>query len=53
MVLVLVVLSPALLLSVDRVGIAHEEGQDQHGEENEFVVENEHLVEVIVAGGVG
>jgi hypothetical protein len=42
-VVVLLVLDAALLLGVDRVGVAQEESEHQNGEEDELVVENEHV----------
>lgn len=44
LMLVLVALSTALLLGIDRVGSGQEEGEDQKGQKDELVVENEHCV---------
>lgn len=41
-VVLLVRLGTALLLGINRVDVAQEESEDQDGQEDEFVVENEH-----------
>ncbi len=42
-VVVLLVLDAALLLGVDGLDVAQEESEHQNGEEDELVVENEHV----------